>query len=280
MNSPLTFARKPWTYGRAVKDRAYLQADSDFESLVGGLGVALASATSQDVRFRLEPTNGKYGSDDPLLKRLQCRRASWAIRLCPKLLDKFFNGHMGIRAQYYLSPYHGGAMNARLLSALRPRLLVLAREAAPSADRDVVELSLAATSAKTWICEKDLSGQKIIRASDLALVEDEIQNDWLDLARAVKAGAAPQGQYQLYSAALNGVRAPSCHSRLRGFLQSPEATLGARLSVACRLRAPFFMTIGCPLFRRNFPSQSGLRPLCAAAHVERSASRPCPVLCE
>lgn len=78
----------------------------------------------------------------------------------------------------------------------------------PLADRKMVELSLAAASAKTWICEKNLAGNKVIRASDLALVEDEIQNDWLDLARAVKAGAAPQGQFQLYSAAFNGVRAP------------------------------------------------------------------------
>lgn len=208
LNPPFTFARKPWTYGRAIQNREYLQANSDFDSLVGELEVAFADATRQDVRFQLEPTGGKYGSDDPLLRRLQCRRASWSIRLCSKLLDKFFNGRMGIRAQYYLSPYHGGAMNTRLLSALRPRLLALAQEAAPLADRKMVELSLAAASAKTWICEKNLAGNKVIRASDLALVEDEIQNDWLDLARAVKAGAAPQGQFQLYSAAFNGVRAP------------------------------------------------------------------------
>ncbi|MNF38902.1 hypothetical protein D3C84_198630 [compost metagenome] len=204
----LTFARKPWTYGRFIQNREYLQDDSDFDSLVGEIKDALAAATSQDVRFQLEPSNGKYGRDDLLLRRLQCRRASWSIRLCSKLLDKFFNGRMGIRAQYYLSPYHGRAMNARLLSALRPRLLALAREAVPLGDQVMIELSLAAASAKTWICEKNMAGNKIIRASDLALVEDEIQNDWLDLARAVKDGAAPLGQFQLYSAAYNGVQAP------------------------------------------------------------------------
>jgi len=203
-----TFARKPWTYGSAIQNREYLQADSDFDSLVGEIRDALAAATSQDVRLQIEPSNGKYGSADLLLRRLQCRRASWSIRLCSKLLDKFFNGRMGIRAQYYLSPYHGGAMNAGLLSALRPRLLELAREAVPLGDQVMVELSLAAASAKTWICEKNLAGNKIIRASDLALVEDEIQNDWLDLARALKDGADAQGQFQLYSAAYNGVRAP------------------------------------------------------------------------
>jgi hypothetical protein len=59
-----------------------------------------------------------------------------------------------------------------------------------------------------WISEKTLDGQKIIRASDLSLTEEEIQNDWLDLARSVKAGDIGSDQFQLYSAALNGVRAP------------------------------------------------------------------------
>jgi hypothetical protein len=59
-----------------------------------------------------------------------------------------------------------------------------------------------------WIAEKNLSGEKIIRTSDLSLTRDEIQNDWLDLAKALKADAIGQGEFQLYSAALNGVRAP------------------------------------------------------------------------
>lgn len=50
--------------------------------------------------------------------------------------------------------------------------------------------------------------QPIIRASDLALVEEELQNDWLDLARAVKNGPIESEHFQLYSAAINGVRAP------------------------------------------------------------------------
>lgn len=208
MSTLPTLFRKPWNYGRDICGREYLQADCDFDALVQELKDALESSSNEDVRFRLEPTNSKYGQDDPLLKRLQCRRASWAVRLDPKLLDKFFNGLMGIRAQYYATPYHGSAMNARLLSALRPRLLDLALQVNSQSDAKLVRDSLAADSAKTWICEKKLSGEKIIRASDLDLHEEEIQNDWLDLARAVKAGAAPQGQYQLYSAALNGVRAP------------------------------------------------------------------------
>lgn len=208
LNSLPNLARKPWTYGRDIHGREYLKADSDFEALVQELKVALTNASNADVRFRLEPSNGKYGQDDPLLKRLQCQRASWTAPLDPKLLDKFFNGLMGIRAQYYASPYHGSAMNARLLATLRPRLLELAQQASSQSDARLVRDSLAAASAKTWIYEKNLSGKKIIRASDLNLYEEEIQNDWLDLARAVRAGAVPQGQYQQYSAALNGVRAP------------------------------------------------------------------------
>jgi hypothetical protein len=69
-------------------------------------------------------------------------------------------------------------------------------------------LSLSASSAKAWISERDLAGQKIIHTSDLTLAEDEIQNDWLDLAREVKNGAIGTEYFQLYSAAINGVRAP------------------------------------------------------------------------
>lgn len=202
-----TLVRKPWSYGRDIRDREYLKANSGFESLVQEINVALMNCSDADVRFRLEPSNGKYGQHDPLLKRLQCRRASWAVRLESKLLDKFFNGCMGIRAQYYVSPYHGEAMNALLLAAVRPRLLELAQYFG-SDDKTLIETSLAATSAKMWICEKNLAGKKIVRASDLTLSEEEIQNDWLDLARAVKLWGTPVGQYQLYSAALSGVRAP------------------------------------------------------------------------
>ena len=42
----------------------------------------------------------------------------------------------------------------------------------------------------------------------LGLTEEELQNDWLDLARAVKAGEVGNNHFQLYSAVLNGVRAP------------------------------------------------------------------------
>lgn len=131
--------------------------------MVQEIKLALADAKN-DVKFQLEPNDGKYGKDDPLLKSLQCRRASWTIPLDRKLLDKFFNGLMGIRAQYYVSPYHGNAMNARLLLALRPRLLELANKHSSPDDHRIIEASLKATSAKTWICEKNLSGEKIIRA--------------------------------------------------------------------------------------------------------------------
>jgi hypothetical protein len=185
-----------------------LKGNEPFDSLLGELEAALAASGEQSVRFRIEPTDGKYSGNDVLLKRLQCRRASWAIPLDSVLLDKFFNGLMGIRAQYYASPYHGAAMNNRLLSALRPRLVELAQAVAPSADRKFVELSVDAPSAKVRISEKTLNGQKIIRASDLSLEEEEIQNDWLDLARSMKAGDIGSDQFQVYSAALNGVRAP------------------------------------------------------------------------
>jgi len=208
MISLAMIARKPWTYGCDIKSRDYLKREESFESLVHEFAKELAVVNRQSVRFRMEPTNGKYSGDDPLLKRLQCMRASWTIPLGSVLLDKFFNGRMGIRAQYYASPYHGSSMNRRLLSTLHNRLVELAREGDPSLDKDLLELSLTAPSAKAWISEKNLMGHKIIRASDLKLAEEELQNDWLDLARAVKNGAIGNEQFQLYSAAINGVHAP------------------------------------------------------------------------
>lgn len=205
--NPFAFNRRPWTFGREIRNRDYLAADSNFAGLVAELQVGVEKAADV-ARFRLEPTNGRYGKGDVLLKRLTCRRAAWTVALDPVLLDKFFNGLMGIRAQYYVSPYQGAAMNAQLVSALQPTLLELARTHIDPRSMKIVDLSLAAVSAKTWICEKDLSGNKIIRASDLRLTEEQIQNDWLELARQVSAHAVPTGQYQLYSASLNGVRAP------------------------------------------------------------------------
>lgn len=200
--------RKPWTYGRDIKNRDYLQREESFESLVQEFATSLAIVSQQSVRFRMEPTNGKYSGDDPLLKRLKCKRPSWSIQLDSVLLDKFFNGRMGIRAQYYIDPYHGGSMNRKLISALHNRLVELAQSVDPSLDKRLLDLSLAAPSAKAWISERNLAGQKIIRTSDLALAEEELQNDWLDLARAVKNGLIGNENFQLYSASINGVRAP------------------------------------------------------------------------
>lgn len=200
--------RKPWAYGCDIKNRDYLKSEDSFESLVQEFVRELAVVNQHSVRFRIEPTNGRYSGGDLLLKTLQCMRASWAIQLDSVLLDKFFNGRMGIRAQYYTSPYHGGAMNRLLLSALHNRLVELALSVDPTADKDLLDRSLGAPSAKAWISEKTLTGHKIIRASDLVLAEEELQNDWLDLARALKNDATRSEDLQLYAAAINGVHAP------------------------------------------------------------------------
>lgn len=200
--------RKPWEYGSGVKNRDYLKVEDSFESLVQELSAALDGVDPSNVRFQMEPTDGKFHGSDPLLKRLGCTRASWVVPLDTTLLDKFFNGRMGIRAQYYLDPYYGHSMNRMLLSALRGRLVELALAKDTLAEEELVELSLMQPSAKAWISEKNLFGQKIIRASDLTLVDDELQNDWLDMARLVKQGRVGIGDYQLYSNAINGVCVP------------------------------------------------------------------------
>ncbi len=199
--------RKPWIYGSAVIGRDYLQQDSPFAALVKEMEEALSQAEQSAVSFRIDPDDGKY--EDPLLKRLKGQRPAWRIFMAPTLLDTFFNGRMGIRAQYYKSPYEGARMNQILISTLRDRLVELALGSKNcSLPGDWLVRSLSMASAKAWISETTADGQKIIRAGDSQLVEDELQNDWLDLARSLKGGSIGNEDYNRYSAALQGVQCP------------------------------------------------------------------------
>jgi hypothetical protein len=179
--------RKEWKYGSKVKDREYLAVDIPFENLVHEIYDSISSVTSDKVRFLIEPEKGKHGVGDPLLKKLKCRRPVWRLQLNPVLLDRFYNGRGGIRAQYYMSPYHGQKENLRLLSRLSDRLVELARFKDSAADIDLLRTSLSKPSAKAWISERDIQGQKIIRAGDLELDEESVQNDWLEIAKEVKS---------------------------------------------------------------------------------------------
>lgn len=200
--------RNDWTYGNSIRGREYLKGDESFDELAEKLRVAVCAVGKDQVRFVVEPKNGKYDSEDRLLKRLGCTRPAWWIQLDRTLLDAFFNGLMGIRAQYYKSPYHGRCKNHLLISKLVEPLIRLASSIEPSIEPNFLRLSLEQPSAKVWISEKDVTGKKIIRASDLKFDKESIQNDWLDLAREVQNGVYSPEDYQLYCAALNGIRAP------------------------------------------------------------------------
>jgi len=202
------FRRKDWTYGANIRGREYLMRDGSFEDLAEELCAAVSDVASSHTRFLVEPERGTYDDGDPLLEVLKCTRPTWRIQLNRLLLDRFFNGRAGIRAQYYVSPYHGHRKNQVVISKLAGRLIQLAFSIKPNIDTDFLRLSLVQPSAKVWISEKDVGGNKIIRASDLELDEQSIQNDWLDLAREVKNGRYGPEDYQLYCAAINGVRAP------------------------------------------------------------------------
>ena len=200
------FIRKPWTYGTDIVNRDYLNDGQTFNDLAQEINVAVRSANNMDQWFSMEPKNGNYECD-PLLKRLQCKRPTWKIPLNIMLLDKFFNGQMGIRAQYYISPYHGQLMNKHLLNLLSEPLIESVEVVDSSIKEEFLRKSLFMRSAKVWVSEKKLNGDKIIRLSDLKLHEEEIQNDWLDVARRVDRGEFDD-QYQLYCASINGVHAP------------------------------------------------------------------------
>lgn len=200
--------RKDWKYGRNVKDRDYLREEASFDDIVREICESISGISGDKVMFVLEPVRGKYEESDPLLKKLKCLRPVWRLQLNQVLLDRFFNGQGGIRAQYYKSPYHGQKENLDLISRLSDRLVELARFKDSSVDMKLLTTSLSKPSAKAWISERDIQGQKIIRVSDLELDEESIQNDWLEIAKKVKSGEYDADEYKFYCAALNGVRAP------------------------------------------------------------------------
>ncbi|MGF6870606.1 hypothetical protein [Paraburkholderia sp. MM5477-R1] len=191
--------RKPWTYGKGIKGRAYLESDQPFDDVAHEIRDALEHAPLCAVCFQLEQAR-----DNPDLVKKNCKRGSWHIQLDVGLLDIFFNGKMGIRAQYYKSPEHGHFKNRLLLDLIKNRLVTFASKKDPTVDTSMVKLSLNAESAKVWISERSLLGQWIIGCPAPDLVEDEIQNDWLDVARKVQCGELGPAQ----RGALHGVRAP------------------------------------------------------------------------
>lgn len=203
------FRRKEWHYGTNIKNRDYLCRDQSFSNLVEELSVGLRNTDRTKIKFLIEPKDGKYKDDDPLLKVLQCKRPAWWIQLDETVLDKFFNGRMGIRAQYYVSPYHGQKKNQYLLAKLMDGLIRMAPEEClrkSGVDTEFLRRSLSQPSAKAWISERNLKGEKIIRAGG-QFDDQSIQNDWLDIAKDVTKGVY-NDDYQLYYAAVNGVQAP------------------------------------------------------------------------
>ena len=205
----MIFQRKEWRYGSNIKNRDYLSQDQTFDALADELSALVQDTDESKIKFIIEPKDGKYKDSDPMLKLLQCKRPAWWIQLNERVLDKFFNGKMGIRAQYYVSPYYGRKKNQYLLSKLTKDLIQVAPDEAlreGGVDTDFLRTSLSQPSGKVWISEKNINGEKIIRASD-QFDDESIQNDWLDIARDVNKGLY-NDEYQLYYAAVNGVQAP------------------------------------------------------------------------
>src|SRR5260221_10637724 len=150
------FQRQAWKYGEHIQNRNYLEDDKSFDELAQEMVNAAEGVDKSRVSYQMEPPN-----NDQLLIELRCSRPSWRIQFDSKLLDEFFNGIMGIRAQYYISPYVGREKNLSLLSSLKDQLIKLATSIDCAADRTFLQMSLQKSSAKVWICEKDLSGNKL-----------------------------------------------------------------------------------------------------------------------
>ena len=148
-------------------------------------GYASPSVQSKKLMFALSLNPGMGREDRLLEKSLNAPVQRGESHLIKHCLTPFFNGLMGIRAQYYISPYHGHAKNHLLLSRIVEPLIRLAVSIEPGIEADFLHLSLNQPSAKVWISEKDIAGKEIVRASDLNFDTESIQNDWLDLAKEV-----------------------------------------------------------------------------------------------
>ena len=168
--------------------------------LVDDMVLAVQNVDADNLTYRSEFPNG---NGDKLLSRLECMRATWEIALDSRLLDRYFNGLMGLRAQYYISPFFGRHQNHVLLQKLKPSLL----DAVGISDLFFAERSLENPSAKAWISEKSIDGKSLFDYSVNAPDSELIQNDWQYAAEGIPDAA---GIYStnLYSRCYQGVQAP------------------------------------------------------------------------
>ena len=131
-----------WNYHDHVPEarRIALASAGSFDGLL-----EQAVAEARDVWVRPEPGRAKGLT--------HCIQPLFTLEL-PSTGDALFNGPFGYRAQYWLAPEKGLGANARLITALAPKLLA----ALPNCtDPDLLKIdvcaAIAAPSAKVWIRE-------------------------------------------------------------------------------------------------------------------------------
>jgi hypothetical protein len=142
--------RAAWTYARLSQDRIDLLNSSPFfrkivERLVDEVDVGKSEFTID--RGRTFPVDGAL-------------RPVWFVSFDPSLVDWFFNGPCGYRAQYYSSPENGLNANSFLLRETEQKLVQIAKRSdfeymdpdhgRLHMDRDTLQTSLRQGSAKVW----------------------------------------------------------------------------------------------------------------------------------
>jgi hypothetical protein len=120
-----------------------------------------------------------------------CKRASFVLKVPPRIYDAFFNSPEGYRAQYVYSVERGLAANRSLLALLESRLLaheqVKQAVAAGEVGTEHVERSLRAADAKLWIVEDEATSRHVSAPGN------EILCPVWAMARSGKGLRAPQG---------------------------------------------------------------------------------------
>jgi hypothetical protein len=169
-----------WQFAESIpQNRA-----NDLHSWTSFEEIAELVATGEILRFTWSPFKEE--------RWLQgCRRASFVLKLPPRIYDAFFNSPNGYRAQYAHSVDRGAAANRSLLALLKRRLLaheqVKQAVAGGEVETDHLEASLRATDAKLWIVEDERTMRHVS-----ALGNEILYPVWA-MAHISKGQRAPQG---------------------------------------------------------------------------------------
>ena len=160
--------------------------------------LAISVSKGEIITFSLEP--GKKEAKG-------CCRGSWVVKIPSQLLDLFFNGGCGYRAQFYLAPDRGIQANRLIIDRLIPRLLTSSGTGPNKMKPQQLEASLRSRHAKIWIDEETSTLDQT--AIDPLLIQALNVPRWVAaMNQALSAWAQRTSPEPYVARSLLGVQAP------------------------------------------------------------------------